>query len=65
MRDELAAATVEVIDRWGRLHALALQGRHLRKMPRPIEIKRPGERKPRQQVMTDPRAIAAWFAQNT
>lgn len=64
MQDELAAALIEHVDMWARNFA-SIQGVKPRALPSPVRIPRPGEdAKPNTKVMTDPRAIAAWFARN-
>ena len=58
---ELLATAIEVLDFWGRQHA-ALKGVKPSKLPKPVQILRPGQAEEMNRVETDPRAIAAFFA---
>lgn len=64
LRDEVAAATVEIVDFWGRVGA-QLQGVKPRDLPDPVRIPRPGdEERNKPKIEKDPRKIAAFFAKH-
>ena len=59
--EEIAAQQLERADEWARIHFEYGAGKRVR-LPPPVRIERPGQEPERPKVETDPRVIAAWFA---
>jgi hypothetical protein len=65
-REELLATLVEVVERWGLVHANQLQGSRYRQFPERVQIPRPGTRAPTERtdvkVTRDLSEVGAWLA---